>query len=170
MENYIMLDGKKFEMEDSLVELLRGVVKEEVEKEKEKSPFTRVSKGENFWYISIVGTPYLGTDFGNKVDDGCYNTANYCMDKKLMEQRALHETLNRLLWRFSEIHGGDVQWDGNNDHFYIVYNKINNEYLTRDCACTKAQGVIYFPSVKLAQEAIETIVKPFVAKHPDFVW
>lgn len=59
MENYIILDGKKFEMEDSLVELLRGVVKEEVEKEKEKSPFTRVSKGENFWYISIVGTPTL---------------------------------------------------------------------------------------------------------------
>lgn len=170
MENYIILDGKKFEMEDSLVELLRGVVKKEVEKEKEKSPFTRVSKGENFWYISIVGTPYLGTDFGNKVDDSCYNTANYCTDKELMEQRALHETLNRLLWRFNEMHGGDVQWDGDNQHFYIFYNEITNNCLVSSYAHVKAQGVIYFPSEKLAQEAIETVVKPFVAKHPDFVW
>lgn len=170
MENYIILDGKKFEMEDSLVELLRGVVKKEVEKEKEKSPFTRVSKGENFWYISIVGTPYLGTDFGNKVDDSCYNTANYCTDKELMEQRALHETLNRLLWRFSEIHGGDVQWDGDKNHSCIVYNKINNKYSVRICNYEKIQGAIYFPSVKLAQEAIETVVKPFMAKHPNFVW
>ena len=34
MENYIMLDGKKFEIEESLVELLRGVVSEK----KEESP------------------------------------------------------------------------------------------------------------------------------------
>lgn len=68
------------------------------------------------------------------------------------------------------MHGGDVQWDGDKEHFYIVYNKINNEYFVNYLIYEKTQGVIYFPSLKLAQEAIETVVKPFVAKHPDFVW
>lgn len=62
-----------------------------------------------------------------------------------------------------------MEWK-KNDHFYIVYNEINNEYLVSDCAYMKTQGVIYFPSMKRAQEAIETVVKPFVAAHPDFVW
>lgn len=168
MENYILLDGKKFEMNDSLIELLRGVVKEEVEKEKEKSPFTRVSKGENFWYISIVGTPYLGTDFGNKVDDGCYNTANYCTDKKLMEQRALHETLNRLLWRFNEIHGGDSQWDGEHQHWYIMNRE--GEFAVDFTMTYHSQGVVYFSLSYNAIDAIEQVVKPFIKKHPDFVW
>lgn len=170
MENYVMLDNRKFEINDSFAELLRGVIREKIEKEKEKNPFTRVSIGEDYWYISREGIPYIDKDSGHRTDDNCYNIANYCTDKKLMEQRALHETLNRLLWRFNEIHGGDVQRDGDNNHFYIVYNKINNEYLVKDCAYGRAQGTICFPSAKRAQEAIETIVKPFVAKHPDFVW
>lgn len=165
MENYILLDGKKFEMNDSLIELLRGIIKEK----EEVSPFAREER-QAYYYISEFGSTTFSAENKMRIDDTRYNVGNYCTDEKLMEQRALHETLNRLLWRFSEIHGGDVQWNGDNDHFYIVYNKINNEYLVSHCALGKTQGVIYFPSVKRAQEAIEAIVKPFVAKHPDFVW
>lgn len=168
MENYIMLDGQKFEINGSFAEQLRGIIREE--KEKKMSCFTRVSKGESYWYISREGIPHIDKDRGWQEDDDCYNTANYCTDKELMEQRALHETLNRLLWRFNEMHGGDVQWDGDNDHAYIIYDKINGEYSFSYCACIKTQGTIYFPSAKRAQEAIETVIKPFVAEHPDFVW
>lgn len=165
MENYIMLDGQKFKLDDSLVELLRGVVKEK----EEVSPFAR-EDGQAYYYISEFGSTTFSAENKTRIDDTRYNVGNYCTDEKLMEQRALHETLNRLLWRFNEMHSGDVQWTCDYDHFCIVYNKINNEYLVKDCAYGKAQGAVYFPSAKRAQEAIETIVKPFVAKHPDFVW
>lgn len=166
MENYIMLDGQKFEIDEKNLLLLRAVVGEQKEKEK---LFTR-EEGQIYYYISGFGSVSFSTENEMRTDDNRYEVGNYCTDEKLMEQRALHETLNRLLWRFSEMYGGDVGWNGENDHFYIVYNKINNEYLVSDCAYMKTQGVIYFPSIRRAQEAIEIVVKPFVAAHPDFVW
>lgn len=155
MKNYIMFNGHKFETDDSLSPTITN--------------FTQ-TEGQIYYYISGGGDIFSDVDSNTDASRTLYKVANYCTNKSLLEQRALHETLNRLLWRFSEMYGGDVGWNGENDHFYIVYNKINNEYLVSDCAYIKTQGAIYFPSVKRAEEAIETVVKPFVAKHPEFVW
>lgn len=154
MKNYIMVNGHKFETDDSL------------------SPTTNFTQieGQIYYYISGGGDIFSDVDSNTDASRTLYKVANYCTNKSLIEQRALHEILNRLLWRFNEMHGGDVQWDGDKEHFYIFYNEITNKYIVGCYAHVKAQGVIYFPSLKLAQEAIETVVKPFVAKHPDFVW
>lgn len=92
MENYIMLDGEEFEMNDSLVELLRGIVKE-----KEKaSPFAR-EDGQIYYSISDSGSVFFSTESKMGTDDRRYKVGNYCTDEKLMEQRAPHETLEQLL-------------------------------------------------------------------------
>ena len=165
VDNYIMLDGQKFKLDDSFVKLLRGITNDE----NKINVFTQHEK-QIYYYISAAGDVFSGRESDSEPDRKLYSVGNYCTNKSLMKQRALHETLNRLLWRFSEMYGGDVGWNEENDHFYIVYNKINNEYLVSDCAYMKTQGVIYFPSIECAQEAIEIVVKPFVAAHPDFVW
>lgn len=162
VDNYIMLDGQKFKLDDSFIELLRVIC---------KNTFMRQEEEQIYYYISAAGDVFSGKESDSEPDRKLYAVGNYCTNKSLMEQRALHETLNRLLWRFNEMYGGgDVQWDGDNNHFYIFYNEITNNYLVGCYAHVKTQGVIYFSSEKLAQEAIETIVKPFVAKHPEFVW
>lgn len=158
--NYIVLNNKKYELDETLSAIIKDAI---------KSPFTQV-EGQTYYYMSGGGNIFSDIDYNTDASRLLHKVANYCTNKSLLEQRALHETLNRLLWRFSEMYGGDIGWNGENDHFYIVYNKINNEYLVSDCAYMKTQGVIYFPSMKRAQEAIETVVKPFVAEHPDFVW
>lgn len=158
--NYIVLNNKKYELDETLSAIIKDAI---------KSSFTQV-EGQTYYYMSGGGNIFSDIDYNTDASRALYKVANYCTNKFLLEQRALHETLNRLLWRFNEIYGGDVEWNGKNDHFYIVYNEINNEYLVSDCAYMKTQGVIYFPSMKRAQEAIETVVKPFVAAHPDFVW
>lgn len=163
MENYIMLDGKKFEMNDSLIELLRGIIKE-----KEKvSPFAREER-QAYYYISEFGSTTFSAENKMRIDDTRYNVGNYCTDEKLMEQRALHETLNRLLWRYREEWDGDFPWDGEHQHWYILERKGE---LTVDFTMTHhIQGVIYFSLCDNAVDAIEQVVKPFMAKHPDFVW
>lgn len=158
--NYIVLNNKKYELDETLSAIIKDVI---------KSPFTQV-EGQTYYYMSGGGNIFSDIDYNTDASRILYKVANYCTNKFLLEQRALHETLNRLLWRFSEMYGGDVEWNEEKDHFYIVYNKINNEYLVSDCAYMKTQGVIYFPSIRCAQEAIETVVKPFVAEHPNFVW
>jgi hypothetical protein len=100
-----------------------------------------------------------------------YEAANYCTDKALMVQRTLHETLNRLLWRFSLENGGDSEWDWNNTHWYIASQETYRKQLVVDWTSQwHFQGTTYFSSRELAEEALETIVKPFMAEHSDFVW
>lgn len=169
MENYIMLDGRKFEIDEKNSLLLRAIVGEE-KKEKE-SPFARMYDKE-YYFIRSDGLVDVETESNNFYDDEQHEVANYCSDRELMYQRALHETLNRLLWRFSEENGGDNDWDRNASHYVIFHHKSSNKghYSVASYTYISYQGTVYFSSEELAYRAIEEIVNPFVAKHPDFVW
>lgn len=172
MENYIMLEGKKIPLTDEQIEMLRDSKKPE---EAKKSPFERqLHCGDKYYAISERGIASEYTEVGNVYNRAHFAIANYCTDKQIMTQRALHEILNRLLWRFSMENGGENPWgvytsDGN---YYITY-----DYDTRNPRFTvvftwlyKINGTVYFSSEELAQQAIEEIVKPFMKKHPEFVW
>lgn len=166
-DNYLMLDGKKFELSPELVYALRPVVAEP----EKKSPFDR-KVGENFYYIGSNGFVLTSHDANFAEDKEKYASANYCTDKSILEQRAMHETLNRLLWRYSEEHGGDKPWNGNDhDHWVIAaefgdVQKINLNYFN----FSKVFGVTYFCDEETALSAVQEIVNPFLAAHPDFVW
>ena len=166
-DNYLMLDGKKYELSPELANALLSCVEPEPEK---KSPFER-EKDEIFFYIGHNGFVRQTFDKAYIEDNDKYAVANYCTDKALMEQRAMHETLNRLLWRYSEEHGGDSEkWDGRG-HYYICFAKMCRkefEVYSNDNFCI--QGVVYFRDAETAVSAIEEIVKPFLSAHPDFVW
>jgi hypothetical protein len=169
MENYIMLDGRKFEIDEKNSLLLRAVVGEENNKEK-KNPFERVkTHEETYFYMNDWNC--VEEDFDDDFEvKSRYNVANYCTDKGLMIQRALHETLNRLLWRFSEENGGDSDWDGEkNYHYYISYNINEHSFFVSFDYFLKGNRE-YFSSKEIAKQAIEKIVKPFIEEHPDFVW
>ena len=166
MDNYLMLDGKKYELSPELVNALRSI---DPVPEK-KSPFER-NRNQVYYLIDGRGSIFSDTDEYSHWDDISYAIANYCTDKALMEQRAMHETLNRLLWRYSEEHGGDSEiWDGRT-HYYICFTKMSRhefEVYANDNFCI--QGVVYFGDQGTAESAVEEIVKPFLAAHPDFVW
>lgn len=168
MENYLMLDGKKYELSPELANALRSCVEPEPE---EKSPFER-RENSQYCHIDTRGKVVdIYRDLHDNMDNALFSVANYCTDKALMEQRAMHETLNRLLWRYSEEHGGDNPWDGFNDHWVIItvdgdMQKIGTNFFNS----SKLFGVTYFCDKETADAAIEEIVKPFLAAHPDFVW
>ena len=165
MGNYIMLDDQKFEMNDSLVELLRGIVRD---KEKD-SPFAR-EEDQTYHYINDFGNVSFTPDNGLRADSIRYEIGNYCTDEKLMKQRALHETLSRLLWRYSMENGeGENTWDCNNAHYEIYWTYSRKSF---DICCNttvKSPGSVYFPTKELANQAIDEIIIPFIEKHPEFV-
>ena len=88
-----------------------------------------------------------------------------------MIQRALHETLNRLLWRFSMENGeGENPFDCNNAHYEIYWSYDRKSF---DICCSrtvKSLDSVYFPTKELANQAIDKIIKPFMKEHPEFVW
>lgn len=126
---------------------------------------------QQYYFIDMNGQIRSKLEKNDSMDDIHYNTANYCTDVSLMEQRSLHELLNRLLWRFAMAHGEvENPWDGNNAHWCICYDNNLNKYYVNDFYITISPGIIYFSSEEVAKQAIEEIIKPFLKEHPDFKW
>ena len=162
-ENYIMLDGKKIPLTDEQVKQIRGEMPE-------KSPFDRVDMGDTYYYINPGLVANICYEGDLPYDRLCYEAGNYCTDKDIMKQHALHMLLNNLLWRYSMTHGGDsVDWDdGSEIKFNIYYDTALDEFGTAEYSVLKYFGVVHFVSEEIAKAAIEEIVKPFIAEHPDF--
>lgn len=172
--NKIIIDGKEYELSAELVEKIEEEVAAQEKKKKEdlKEPFGRVH---NERYFLINGNGRVSTmsaDTNSPTDDELYAIGNYCRDKGLMEQRALHERLNRLLWRYSETHGGENAWDSQNiqAHYYIYLDTQNSVLYVSYNDAYHIEGVVYFKEEYIAENAITEVVKPFMEAHPEFVW
>ena len=165
MENYICINGKKVELTEEQMKAL-GI---ELPK---GSPFERVEKYETYYLVDHFSGVSEVRDTRDGLDQKAFNNANYCTDKAIMEQRALHETLNRLLWRYSMEHDGDkIDWNNyKTQKYYVGYNYGTSTYEVKRCWVLIGLGDIFFYSREIAENAIKEIVSPFVKAHPDFKW
>ena len=164
MENYIVINGRKAELTEEQLKALGIEIKK-------KSLFDRAKKGERYHFINWSGNVNTDTEMGSDGDDRIFNVANYCTDKELLQQQAYREILNRLLWRYSMEHDGDkIDWNSDNLKFFI-YRCIKKERFDVDYQVSwKLGGVVYFHTRETAENAIEEIIEPFMAEHPDFKW
>lgn len=165
-DNYIMLNGKRVDLTEEQLEKL-GL------NTSNTSEDFKPQFGREYFYINGVGEVIKDTEGHISYDAFRYNVGNYCKNKKLLEQRALHETLDRLLWRFSMQNDGDkIDWKTTSGKYYIEYlcnvQKFGVSYLTHPMVVK--YHMVYFNSVKIAQRAIDEIVLPFIKEHTDFVW
>jgi hypothetical protein len=153
-ENYIVINGKRAELTEEQLKQL-GI---EVPK---ANPFARMGCNEDYYFIDDEGEICKTCDTVFEFDNNRFEVANYCTDKAIMEQRALHETLNRLLWRYSMEHGGTGAP-------VICYSKMENKFKTQLTCSNYFEPS--FVSTQTAEAAIKEIVKPFMAAHPNFKW
>ena len=165
-ENYIMLNGKRVDLTDDQIKKLGLNV--------DKNIFKRNDEKE-FFFITSTGLVLSSeeTIADKEFPNLAYNVANYCTDKSLMEQRALHETLSRLLWRFSMQNDGDkINWNNSSYKCFITYDYRAEEFQVDYYAhgCTLKANTQYFYSVDIAKRAINEIIIPFMKEHPEFVW
>lgn len=159
MDNYLVVNGIKIELTEEQLKAL-GI---------KTNAFSRKSN-QIYYFIDEYGD--VGFHHDNTTWDATmYNIANYCTDKTLMEQRALHETLNRLLWRFSMEHDGEkIDWkDFNSLKYTIFYNHRTQKFKTNYSYWMNFSQP-YFLTEKIAKQAIEEIIKPFMKEHPEFKW
>lgn len=154
MENYICINGKKTKLTEEQMKAL-GI-------ELPKAPegvFARVEYGQRYYFAAVDGTASPCCETHSHGDDMYFEAANYCTDRALMEQRAMYEVLTRLLWRFCEMNGGKG--------FYAL-NIADPQHIN-----IFVRSVMFldpsFKSFSIAQRAIDEVVRPFLAAHPDFV-
>ena len=156
MCNYVIIEGQQFVLDaEQSKEILRSIQNANL-----GSSFLRAKKNKNYFYIDSTGT--LGFDTEGYGGDGeRFAVANYCTDKGLMEQRALHESLSRLLWRFSESNGGRGPYSIGKDHAGGNLHVVGSSYDYLDAT---------FVSTEIAQRAIDEVVGPFMTAQPNFKW
>lgn len=167
MENYIVINGKKIELTPEQLKAL-GI------EMKVKNPFEYAEIDRNYYFIESYGAVMKDTlDISQEKHLRCSrlkDIANYCADKDLLQQQAYHETLNRLLWRFSMEHGGDeIVWNDDDEYkYHLYYSHIDKKWCVDWCKHHQIYGACCFVSMDIAEQAIEEIVKPFMVSHPDF--
>ena len=138
---------------------------------KKGNPFARVGIENSFYKIDAYGYASPCVDCGLHSDDLLFKTANYCTDSDLLQQQAWRETLNRLLWRWQYENDGFIDWENVEDNKFIIeYDFISDEFVAAWCHGSVKENTVYFSSDGKAYQAIEEVVKPFMAEHPDFVW
>ena len=162
MDNYIMIDGKKIPLTDEQVKMLRDT------QEDKKSPFERLKCAERYYFIDAKGDVGSTDDFYADADNDLYSVANYCTDKKLMEQRALYETLSRLLWRFSVENSQSANASDLRYELCFEQSEVDLFADTSFAGMSRTIGGCSFSTKALACRAIEEIVTPFIEEHPNF--
>ena len=164
MENYIVINGKKAELTEEQLEKL-GI-------KANKPPFDGVVNGNAYYYIGCDGQIRItAKDNMMHCGDLHFDVVNYCANKGMMEQRALHKILNSLLWRYSMQHGWDkISWGITEEcKFYIAFDYYIYDWkVCMSSGGSKIIDVPYFSDENTAKAAIEEIVKPFVEKYPEF--
>lgn len=167
MENYIVINGKRAELTAEQLKQL-GI---EIQAPK-GNPFKRADEGERYYCINGQGEVGNMIEWYSPFDAKHCSVANYCTDKTIMEQRALHETLSRLLWRYSMEHDGDkINWEDNIEAKYVIYYKYcdNRLHIAPSWYCNNF-GSTYFHKEQTAENAIKEIIEPFMKSHPNFKW
>ena len=136
---------------------------------KRRTPFERADDGEPFYVITYKGEVDCCLETFRKTYEDLSKIGNYCTDKELTEQRALHETLDRLLWRFSCEHGGLIT--DYYSHFIVFNAKTKKAYVSHmPVSGEKILGTPTFPNRSTAERAITEVIEPFMEEHPDFIW
>lgn len=162
-ESYIVIDGKRIDLTPEQLATL-GI------EAPKKSPFERVKAGDGFYYIDFDGSVKWGVEESLDGDNDLIAISNYCTDESLMQQRALHEILNRRLWRYSMEHDGDkIDWCDSSDKYtvYMLHDKNKIRTSAAPISCPSI-GSPYFRTYVAANAAIDEIIKPFMEEHPEF--
>ncbi len=174
MENYIKINGQTLTEEQSkimakIAEDL-GYINPETAAAMEPKKVDLYARriGEGYWYMTVHGEVFEDIDKAVQLDKARYEVGNYYPDKESAQQQAWRETLDRLLRRYSEQHGGDPEWNDVNEHWCILDIGIGKFGLECTNACKT--GVPYFCNKEVADAAIRDVVEPFCKAHPEFVW
>lgn len=164
MENYIVINGKKAELTEEQLKQL-GI---EVEK-KRNNPFNNKLKCSDEYFT--IGDVVYSDRYTCAYDENRISDASSFNDKEFAEQLRLHELLNRKLLKYAyDNEAEDCDWDGENEHYYICFNNVvTKRFIVAGGSFDKCQK-IYFSKEKIAEQAIEDVIKPFIEEHPEFVW
>ena len=159
----LTIDGKEIQLTEEQLKALGTKVR--------KNPFERAKYHDLYYYVHEDNDVWSDTDLCADADNRRYDVANYFNDRQFAEQVALHQLLYHKLLKFAYDNECEdtTEWDGVNPHWHIIYNKVNDAFITTKRLAAK-DLTMCFSTEEGANRAITEVVKPFMKEHPEFVW
>lgn len=137
---------------------------------KRNNPFNDRPKVDDiFYYITSDG---VRLDDNDDYNADMITAANSFNDEDFANQIYLHELLNRTLLKYAyDNNAEDYEWDkaNVNSHYFIYFDSAKGHFVVGDNHYCHSQS-IYFSSENVAKQAIQDVVEPFLAEHPEFIW
>lgn len=124
------------------------------------------------YYMISPADGIISQDIIDESDEKNIINANSFNDKDFANQVYLHELLNRKLLKYAYDHEAeDYEWDkaGVNPHYFIYFDSTRDHFIVGDNHYCHSQN-IYFSVKKIAEQAIQDIIEPFMKEHPEFIW
>lgn len=161
-ETYLVVDGVKIPLTEDQIAMIKGAGAQA-----KKTAFSRAKEGEFYWLIGDNCVVEEAYEAGFGEDEERFKCANYCTDRRLIEERAIREELSRRLWRFSMENGSkDIDWEDISQIKYRIYIDFTDKSIkwkiAQNTKC-KSLNEIYFIDEDTARRAIREIVEPFCA-------
>lgn len=172
MDNYIMINGTKIELTEEQIKQISDIASTCTSecKNKNESPFNdRPKVNDSFYYITSDG---VKKDIKDEYNAKMITVANSFNDEAFAKQVYLHELLNRKLLKYAyDNNAEDREWDkaSVNSHYFIYFDSAKGHFVVGDNHYCHSQS-IYFSSENVAKQAIQDVVEPFLAEHPEFIW
>ena len=161
-ETYLVVDGVKIPLTEDQIVMIKGTGAQV-----KKTAFSRAKEGEFYWLIGDNCMVEEAYEAGFGEDEERFECANYCTDRRLIEERAIREELSRLLWRFSMENGGEeINWEDFTQSKWRIFIHFRQESVECDVmqnVMDKSLNEVYFVSEEVARRAIKEVVKPYCA-------
>lgn len=139
-----------------------------------ENPFAEPSMRENYYYITSEGAVDISINTWNNSDNRRFDEVNCFKNRTFANVVAKKHLLYRMLLKFAYDNDAvDLPWDRHNYHFYIryEYNDGADEPTWEVAAAliNRSANEVYFSKKAVAEEALETVVKPFFSAFPEIV-
>ena len=161
-ETYLVVDGIKVPLTEDQIAMIKGIGAQA-----KKTAFSRAKEGEFYWLIGDNCMVEEAYEAGFGKDEERFECANYCTDRRLIEERAIREELSRRLWRFSMENGGEeINWGDFTQSKWRIFIHFGPEVVeceVKQNVTAKSLNEVYFVSEEVAERAIKEVVEPFCA-------
>ena len=117
--------------------------------------------GEWYYLINFNGAIYSRKWLENQDELAEYAQGDILTDEKLAHDRLKARKIKTKLERFAAEHNkGALNWTCNDEYkYYLSYNYYHKSIIICDCNSLKTEGVTYFNSEKIAEQAIGELDK-----------
>ena len=159
-KNYIVINGKKAELTEEQLKALG------IKIESDDNPFADGTEK----YVETVVEPG-GVDRVLNNPSLVYSGLAF-KDKDFAKQVVLHQLLYRKLLKYAcENDAFANDWLDLNSVKYLISKHTGSNKIVVDFNYEiKHSNVVYFTDKKVAEQAIEDVILPFMVEHPEFVW